>query len=148
MPSHIIIREAENRDTRSITILLAQLGYAHDEAFVIRKLEELSKQAMTKVFVAEESQKVIGFLSFSADSAFHREGNIGTITAMCVIEGSRKRGIGRILIEHVEAYAKEAGCVRIAVASGIQRTETHQFYRNMGYEEKTKRFVKDFEPQH
>jgi GNAT superfamily N-acetyltransferase len=96
-----------------------------------------------KVFVAEFDGTVIGFLSFDFEPAFHREGRIGTITAMCVLENMRGQGIGSKLIEQAEAFAIQCGCVRIAVASGIQRHETHQFYLSCGYKEKTKRFVKD-----
>jgi len=93
--------------------------------------------------VAEQDGSVVGFLSFDSEPAFHREGRIGTITAMCVDENARGKGIGRKLIEQAEDFAKESGCIRVAVASGLQRHETHRFYLDLGYEEKTKRFVKD-----
>ncbi len=143
MSSDIAIRDARNDDAPALSILLTQLGYPQDGAFVIKKLRELSERVSSKVFVAEESGTVLGFLSFDSAPAFHREGSIGTITAMCVLEPKRGRGIGRQLIEHAESFAKEAGCVRIAVASGMQRLDTHQFYLNLGYEEKTKRFIKE-----
>ena len=126
-----------------MNILLTQLGYPQDVAFVIEKLLEFSDRPSARVFVADEGGEVLGFLSFDSEPAFHREGNIGTITAMCVLEAARGRGIGRRLIEQAESFAKETGCVRIAVASGMQRLETHTFYLNLGYEEKTKRFIKE-----
>jgi GNAT superfamily N-acetyltransferase len=140
----VSIREAQNEDANSLAILLTQLGYPQKSSFVIRKLTELADCGSAKVFVAVRERTVVGFLSFDSEPAFHREGRIGTITAICVLEDYRGNGIGRQLIEHAEAYAKQTGCVRIAVASGMQRHETHRFYMNLGYEEKTKRFVKDF----
>jgi len=144
VPNEILIRDALPRDATAVAVLLTQLGYPQDGGFVIRKMEALSRRDGAKIFVAEEEGEVVGFLSFSSEAAFHREGNIGTITAMCVLETKRGRGIGRSLIEHAETFAKESDCVRIAVASGIHRTKTHQFYHHCGFEEKTKRFVKDF----
>ena len=138
------IREAVIEDAESLALLLSQLGYPQDSSFVIQKLAEFSERASAKVFVAEQHGSVVGFLSFDSEPAFHREGRIGTITAMCVLENMRGKGIGRQLIERAEVYAKESGCARVAVASGIHRHETHKFYLNQGYEEKTKRFVKDF----
>ncbi len=143
MSHDIVIREAGNEDADALAILLSQLGYPQDASFVVRKLEELSVRASAKVFAAEREGAVVGFLSFDSEPAFHLEGRIGTITAMCVLETMRAQGIGSKLIDHVEAFAIQSGCVRIAVASGIQRHETHQFYLSCGYEEKTKRFVKD-----
>jgi GNAT superfamily N-acetyltransferase len=143
MSSELVIRDAEDGDADALAILLTQLGYPQEASFVIRKLRELSERASANVFVAEDHGDILGFLSFDSEPAFHREGNIGTITAMCVLETSREHGIGRQLIERAESFAKETGCVRIAVASGVQRLETHTFYRNLGYEEKTKRFIKE-----
>ena len=143
MSLELIIRNARDKDADALTILLTQLGYPQETSFVIRKLQELSQRASAKVFVAEEHGHILGFLSFDSEPAFHREGSIGTITAMCVLEEARSLGIGRQLIRHAESFAKETGCVRIAVASGMHRLETHTFYLNLGYEEKTKRFIKE-----
>ena len=140
----VLIREASESDSAGIAVLLGQLGYPNDPAFVKRKLDELNKRSSAAVIVAEVSNQVVGFLSFDSEPAFHREGWIGTITAMCVLEAERGKGIGRTLVERAEEIAREKGCVRIAVASGMQRHATHQFYLGLGYEEKTKRFVKDF----
>jgi GNAT superfamily N-acetyltransferase len=62
--------------------------------------------------------------------------------AMCVDENYRDKGVGSVLIEEAEDLSKRNGCVKIAVASGLARLATHEFYRSKGYEEITKRFVK------
>ena len=141
----ILVREARYEDADAIAVLLTQLGYPQGEDFVIGKLVEFSARESAKVFVAELDAKVVGFLSFDCEPLFHREGNIGSIMAMCVLEEHRGEGIGKRLIASAEEEAKLQGCVRIAVASGMQRLDTHKFYLSQGYEEKTKRFVKDFE---
>jgi len=145
LPSHnIIIREAREADVEALVLLLTQLGYPQDPLFVLRKLEEFHERSSSKVFVAEIGDRVVGFLSFDSEPAFHKEGRIGTIMALCVLEECRGQGIGHKLVAEAEAEAIRQGCVRLAVSSGVQRINTHQFYRNLGYEEKTKRFVKDF----
>jgi GNAT superfamily N-acetyltransferase len=143
MSSELVIRNAKDDDAEALSILLTQLGYPQESTFIIRKLREFSDGTSARVFVAEENRDVLGFLTFDSHTAFHRDGRIGIITAMCVLESGRSRGIGRQLVEHAESFAKENGCVRIAVASGMHRMETHTFYRNLGYEEKTKRFIKE-----
>jgi GNAT superfamily N-acetyltransferase len=48
---------------------------------------------------------------------------------------ARSQGYGRLLLSHVEAFAREQGCALVALASGLQRTEAHRFYiERMGYE--------------
>ena len=140
----VAIREAHHEDADTLVHLLSQLGYPQDTSFVRAKLGEYAEREGAKVFVAELNGSVVGFLTFVSEPAFHRQGRIGTITALCVLDSARGHGIGCQLMEGAEAYAREVGCVRIAVASGVERHETHRFYLNRGYEEKTKRFVKDF----
>jgi GNAT superfamily N-acetyltransferase len=139
----MIIRNAIDKDADHIAILLAQLGYPNDSAFVRRRLAILAERETAQVFVAEQDSIVVGFLSFDREPAFHRDGWIGAITAMCVLDTCRGQGIGKRLVEAAEELAKQRGCVRIAVASGVRRLETHKFYLACGYEEKTKRFVKE-----
>lgn len=46
----------------------------------------------------------------------------------------RSRGHGEKLLAHVEDLAREAGCERVALSSGLQRVDAHRFYEErMGY---------------
>ncbi len=72
MPNDIAIREAETKDADALAVLLIQLGYPQNGAFVIRKLQELSKRT-ARVFVADEDGKVLGFLSFRSQPSIGRE---------------------------------------------------------------------------
>jgi GNAT superfamily N-acetyltransferase len=47
-------------------------------------------------------------------------------------------------MDAVEEYAFQAGCVRLEITSGVQRKEAHEFYRKLGFVERSKRFMKDF----
>jgi GNAT superfamily N-acetyltransferase len=51
-------------------------------------------------------------------------------------------GIGRRLMERIEAWLRDHGATRLTLTSGKQRTEAHRFYRRLGYEETGLRFVK------
>jgi N-acetylglutamate synthase-like GNAT family acetyltransferase len=139
------IRDATHNDAEAIALLITELGYPANSEFVSRKLEELWEQSHAFVLVDEKENEILGVLSFNSESAFHKEGRIGTMTALSIRDGKRGQGIGKQLVMACEARAKEQGCYRIAVASGIQREEAHRFYLGLGYVEKTKRFVKDFE---
>ncbi|HET6399946.1 MAG TPA: GNAT family N-acetyltransferase [Candidatus Kapabacteria bacterium] len=141
----ITIRDATHDDAEGIALLITQLGYPVHSEFVLRKLEELGELRSAFVLVAECERDILGVLSFNSEPAFHKEGRIGTMTALSIREDLRGQGIGRQLVLACEARAREQGCYRIAVASGMQRLDAHRFYLGLGYVEKTKRFVKDFD---
>jgi N-acetylglutamate synthase-like GNAT family acetyltransferase len=141
----ITIRDATNDDAEAIALLLTQLGYPATNEFVTHKLEEIRALTNAFVLVAEKEDEILGVLSFNSEPAFHKEGRIGTITALSVRDDERGQRIGTRLVKTCEIRAKEQGCCRIAVASGVQRLDAHRFYLSLGYQEKTKRFVKDFD---
>jgi N-acetylglutamate synthase-like GNAT family acetyltransferase len=141
----VVIRDATDRDPEAIAVLITQLNYPTDANFIVRRLAEFLENPHAFVIVADLDEEVVGVLSFNSEIAFHKEGRIGSITSLSVRDDMRGKNIGSLLVEECEKRARAQGCYRIAVASGVQRLKAHEFYRNRGYEEKTKRFVKDFD---
>lgn len=141
----VSIRDARADDADDIAVLITQLNYPTDAAFISRRLVEFLTSPHAFVLVAEVDHEVVGVLSFNSEIAFHKEGRIGSITALSVREDMRGRHIGSMLVDACETRALEQGCFRIAVASGVKRLRAHKFYQDLGYIEKTKRFVKDFD---
>lgn len=43
-------------------------------------------------------------------------------------EGTRSSGVGRTLLAHLQARARESGCVSFNLDSGVQRQQAHKFY--------------------
>jgi len=136
------IRDAKASDAAAIAGLLTELGYPNDSDFATRKLQLFTDRDSSHVIVAEVDGAVAGFICFDAQPLFHQEGLIGTIMALSIGEKYRGHGVGRALVARVEEIGQHAGCVKIAVASGIHRLDAHRFYLGLGYEEITKRLVK------
>lgn len=58
-------------------------------------------------------------------------------------EDRRSTGIGKRLLEWLEELARSENCERIALCSGVQRTDAHRFYEEkMGYERASYLFLK------
>ncbi|MFB3920620.1 MAG: GNAT family N-acetyltransferase [Terriglobia bacterium] len=55
------------------------------------------------------------------------------IGGLVVDEKWRGAGIGRLLVEQAEAWARAKGCTSIRLRSNIIRQEAHQFYSKLGY---------------
>jgi GNAT superfamily N-acetyltransferase len=94
------------------------------------------------VYVAEAGGRLVAFVHLHRAELFHAPGRLGRIMALAVAEGSRRQGIGRRLMAAVERRARECGCVKMEVSSGVHRPGAHAFYRKLGYNEEPKRFVK------
>ena len=58
---------------------------------------------------------------------------------LAVAPAARRRGIGRLLVEHVIALAAERGAARVVMNSGPQMTGAHQLYYAMGFARLTER---------
>ncbi len=136
------IRMATADDSAEIAALLGELGYPADEAFVRTRLQSLLSSREDAVFVAEWDGELAGFLSFHLIPLFHTQGRLGRITALSVSGKFQRRGVGKAMISAAEALAWENDCERIEVTSGDARSEAHAFYRGVGYQEVSRRFMK------
>jgi GNAT superfamily N-acetyltransferase len=64
------------------------------------------------------------------------------ITALVVHQRARRRGIGRLLIDHALRWAEQKGCELVELTSALSRAEAHAFYGDLGFEANSLRFRK------
>jgi ribosomal protein S18 acetylase RimI-like enzyme len=101
--------------------------------------------------VAERNGQVVGIIAVTAIPYLEREGRRGRIVALVVSSACRGQGIGRRLVDAAEKAAGELDCITIEVTSARSRTESHPFYRNLGYEDcgdRSARYLEDLVPAH
>ena len=63
--------------------------------------------------VAEEAGTVVGY------SFFRLYGSTGHVVHVAVAPGSRRRGVGRALVERVRRHLVEAGCSRLSISTSV-----------------------------
>ena len=85
-------------------------------------------------FVAEEDEKVVGFLSLIIDYLLYRSDLVGVIEELTVSEEYQSLGIGKALLQHATDYAKEKGCLLLELSSGLKREKAHAFYERQGFD--------------
>jgi len=56
------------------------------------------------------------------------------VGGLVVDENHRGRGIGRILMQHAEQWARGQGCEAVCVRSNVVRERAHIFYQGIGYD--------------
>jgi GNAT superfamily N-acetyltransferase len=139
----MVIREANRADAAGIIPLLKQLGYSGlDTRGVEEKITQYSVSG--KLLVSEHEGHLTSFISLHVFPIFHSPGNAGRITAFCVDEQYRSRGIGIAMIRAAEDFFLTKGCTRVEVTSNNRRLDAHAFYLNHGYIEDSRKFVKYF----
>jgi predicted N-acetyltransferase YhbS len=141
----LTVREARGSDAEALASLLTELGYPDEPARVAARAAELAADAASIVLVAEDGAGVIGFVAASAMPLLHEDGSWCRLSALAVAEGRRGEGVGRALVEAAETFARSRGCRYAEVTSGDrpEREAAHLFYRALGYEEVSRRFLKD-----
>jgi len=139
----MLIRHANTADTVALGKLLEQLGYSLGRDEVAANVHIYQKM-QGYIFVAEEGDKVIAFVSGVFIPLFHLREMMFRITALCVDESARSLGIGSALVKKIEELCRKNECNSIELNSGAQRKhDAHIFYENLGFiSYKGKRFVK------
>ncbi|HTF18823.1 MAG TPA: GNAT family N-acetyltransferase [Chryseolinea sp.] len=137
----MIIRPGRQEDAKSLVDLLRQLGHPLNEEEVSTKIELFDTPDYC-LLVCENERKTVGFISLHWFDKFHSIGKTGRITALCVDEQVRVKGIGGLLLAAAEQRLKEYGCREIEVTTNMRRSLTPEFYRKHGYAEHSHHFVK------
>ena len=128
------IRPATTADTASLAELSGQLGYpVLTESFRMR-LARLLSRADQVVYVAEEpGVGVLGWIH-GAEQELLESGRRCEIVGLVVDRGTRRRGVGRRLVEAVEQWAARRELAEVSVRSAVSRVESHPFYERLGYD--------------
>lgn len=129
----IIIRIARLEDTDQLAELCAQLGYPISVELVRHNLIHLLADSSQKVWVAETVDRILvgwihGIHEWLLESAPRIE-----LGGLVVRKDYRHQGVGSLLLDTVEKWAAEIGCVEVHLRSNTLRTEAHTFYKNHGY---------------
>ena len=140
-PRPIEIRTAGPADTEALRSLLAELGYPVGGEILTERMDRAAAERSIHMFVAEHREAIVGFASLHVLHLVERP-PLARLSAIVVAESARRSGVGLALIERIEKAARAAGCDRMEVTSGEWRADAHAFYRDLGFEETSKRFIK------
>jgi aminoglycoside 6'-N-acetyltransferase I len=137
----LTIRDAAPGDAAGIAALLGQLGYPSAAEAIPPRLERL-RIVGDRVVVATVDGEVAGLAHLQASPTIEHDRPAAKIGALVVDESHRREGIGRALVEELEAEARRRGCVLVFLTTAARREDAHEFYRRVGLDETGKRFGK------
>ena len=136
------VRPATAADAAALADLLGQLGYPTGASSISGRLERLREAGGQTTLVAEVGGQVVGMATVNVRWALNSDSPMGRLVSVVVDADHRSRGVGAALIREAERIAAEAGCDRMEVTSAAERDDAHRFYEGLGYEVRSKRFIK------
>jgi ribosomal protein S18 acetylase RimI-like enzyme len=114
--------------------------YATDpgaERVMRRFLADLTSSSHTFLFVAESGGRTVGFISgeLREGSPTFRQRTWASVDDVFVEPESRNLGIGRALLEGVEAWARERDADGISLQVAAANERGRKFYGDLGFRE-------------
>ncbi len=133
--TQVQIRPAVLEDTERIAVLAGQLGYPVTAEDMLRRLRELLAEPTLAVYVAAMGAgPVVGWVGVRISPTVTHD-HLVEVIGLVVDEDWRGRGIGRLLLERVEAWARERGHQTLYLRTNVVRQRAHELYRRVGFRE-------------
>ncbi len=120
-----------------LTISLSQVEMSRSSSAddYRRVFAEICADPRHELFVDEEKGQVVGtVVLLIIPNLSHSATPWALVENLVVGQKYRRSGLGKLLLEHVIARAKEKGCHRIELCSDKRRKEAHRLYRSVGFE--------------
>jgi len=95
------------------------------------------------IYVAEENDKTIGFVTFSVRNVVRYPKPIAEGDELYVKPEYRGKGYGKQLMQHILNKAKELNCQRMFLESHYKHETAHKMYESLGFTNYGYHFIKD-----
>ena len=135
--ARVTVRPATLADAAALATLTGQLGYPSTLEQIAQRLAQISTLPDHAVFVAEVVQShgaagVAGWVHGSVRRILENDPFV-EIGGLIVDENQRGLGIGALLMDQLERWARGMGCGAVTVRSNVVRGRAHAFYQRRGY---------------
>ena len=129
------IRPGTEADVVPMAELTTQLGYPVDPQTLAERLADVRTRTADEVLVAVDARdRPIAWVHVALLATLEAS-HLAGINGLVVDEGNRSSGIGALLVEAAERWARDRGATKILVRSRSTRERAHRFYERLGYVE-------------
>ncbi len=127
------VRRAAAADADRLAALATGLGYPSSPEEIRRRLSPFESDPDHWVGVAElDTAHVIGWVH-ACVRRLVESNPCAEIGGLMVDAGFRGSGVGRVLMEHAEDWARSKGLEAVYLRSNVIRKDAHRFYEGLGY---------------
>ncbi len=141
MASQLRVREATAEDVEIIHALAGELaGVVGDSSPTLEavqaRLSELLEEPRARVLVAEdEGGAVVGMASLWIKPDLAHGDTVVEVPTLVVAEGSRREGVGKLLMEEIQGLAAENDAHLIELVATRENASARNFYKSLGFVE-------------
>ena len=136
MSERLSIRTAAPQDIGALERLFAEWGHPLPPERIRQQVDAWSAEPAGVLLVAvSEASEVLGMAAVTASPVLYAPTRHAQLVALVVGAGSRRRGVGRLLLAEVRVRAEAWGCSRLEVGSSRARDAAHAFYRSEGFDD-------------
>lgn len=138
------VRPATDRDIPRILELYDELTIQLSQVEQTRHLTpadarkvfaDISADPRHDIFVLEDGDEVAGtVVLLIVPNLSHSATPWALLENLVVSEKYRRRGFGRMLLEHAVSRARDKGCYKVQLMSDRRREEAHALYGSVGFE--------------
>ena len=128
----VTTRAARTSDADAIQRLTAQLGYDVEPSQLRARLSSLIARPDHLFIVACDGEPAVGWLHATV-AEYIETGPFVVVGGLVVDSRRRGEGIGRLLLDEAEAWARQRGCSIVRLWSSVARAGAHRFYERAGY---------------
>jgi ribosomal protein S18 acetylase RimI-like enzyme len=140
MAEALTLREATADDLPAVLAFYAQPGLDDGDVLSIEQAREVFAQFARypsyRLFVAcDAAGSVLGSYALLVMHNLAHRGTPSAIAEDVVVhQDCRSQGIGRQMMDHARAMAREAGAYKLALSSNQKRERAHAFYESLGFQ--------------
>ena len=135
-----LLKSINAKQASEISILSDQLGYKSDGTETHNQIEKIIASKDNCIFIAVQNETIVGWIHAFYTIRVETKPFI-EIAGLVVHHEYRKQQIGKNLIKAVVVWAQTFYCDQISVRCNEIRSETHQFYMNLGFKLNKKQLV-------
>ena len=153
MTDKVVIRQSQAKDREFILALsprlaeVAHLQWHNDN--VVQKMQDdyiIAMLSQTDVpcitLVAENSGAMLGFIHVSQHQDSISGELCGTVPLLAVSPAAQGQGVGKLLIQAAESWAKENSYRLLHLEVFANNTKAHNFYQGVGFQAETLHMIK------
>ncbi len=134
------LQSLDLKDAEQIAVLSYQLGYENEINALFNRTQQIIKAIDNCVFVAKADDRIVGwihgFIALRVETPLFVE-----IAGLVVAQDFRKQHLGKELIEAVKEWSNSVGVYKVRVRCNVTRTESHKFYKNIGFSQNKQQMV-------
>ena len=140
--TNFTVRNATRNDVQAMADLATFLGYPSDAETIFERYDLIENHDEGIILIAEnDSAEIVGWVHVLAEYRLTGAPR-AEICGLVVAPATQGRGVGRMLVEAAESWAREEGLQALTIRANVVRGEAHDFYRHLGYDEIKKQLKK------